>query len=333
MANNILSNILAEYELKRTRAINDSEYKKQAFFKEHSELEDIDFKIKAASASLSKLILMSASEKDVETAKKNIEKLRKSKEQLLKKYHFNENDFKPIFDCEICNDSGFVQNGLKMEMCSCLKQRLYDEEYNKLNTYDIKNNSFENFSLTKYSNKVDKEKYDSDISPRENIKIIKEIAENFINNFDDVNTKNLLFIGNTGLGKTFLSNCIANSLIKQGKTVLYQTAPVMLDTIINYHMYRNQENKDIMDHLLSVDLLIIDDLGTESMNSLKFSDFFTIINSRLLNQNNKITKTIISTNLDLNELADMYGERIISRYVGSYDICKFFGDDIRFLNK
>lgn len=86
---------------------------------------------------------------------------------------------------------------------------------------------------------------------------------------------------------------------------------------------------NVIKHLLSVDLLVIDDLGTESMNSMKFSELFTLINTRLLNQNNKITKTIISTNLSLDNLAQKYGERIISRFIGSYNICYFFGDDIR----
>ena len=82
--------------------------------------------------------------------------------------------------------------------------------------------------------------------------------------------------------------------------------------------------------MLNVDLLIIDDLGTESTNNMKFAELFTLINSRLLPQSNKVTKTIISTNLDMNNLSTIYGERMISRFVGSYNICYFFGDDIRF---
>ena len=83
------------------------------------------------------------------------------------------------------------------------------------------------------------------------------------------------------------------------------------------------------DNLLSVDLLIIDDLGTECMNQMKFSELFNIINTRLLNQNHT-TKTIISTNLSLKNLYNNYDERIVSRIVGNYNICYFFGDDIRF---
>ena len=133
-----------------------------------------------------------------------------------------------------------------------------------------------------------------------------------------------------GLGKTFLSNCIAYELLKKGKTVLYQTAPVMLDNIINYRFSKPSSTYDLIEQILNVDLLIIDDLGTETLNSMKLTELFTIINSRILNQNNKITKTIISTNLNLKEIFNIYNERIGSRFVGHYNICKFFGDDIRF---
>lgn len=93
--------------------------------------------------------------------------------------------------------------------------------------------------------------------------------------------------------------------------------------------YGKSTNFNIIKHLLSVDLLVIDDLGTESLNSMKYSELFTLINARILNQNNKITKTIISTNLSLDNLAQKYGERVISRFIGNYNICYFFGDDIR----
>ena len=153
----------------------------------------------------------------------------------------------------------------------------------------------------------------------------------FINNFDDPVQNNLLFTGNTGLGKTFISECIANELVKKGKNVLYQTAPVMLDSVIDYRF--GKTDGSIYKSLLDVDLLIIDDLGTESMNNMKFSELFNIINTRLLNQNNKITKTIISTNLNIQNLYKNYDERIVSRLIGNYDICRFFGDDIRLKKK
>jgi len=128
-----------------------------------------------------------------------------------------------------------------------------------------------------------------------------------------------------------MSNCIANELLKKGKTVLYQTSPVLLESVIDYKMSKNKSSLDnIYNSVLNCDLLIIDDLGTESLNSMKLSELFTILNTRILNLNNKITKTIISTNLDLNDIFRIYEERIGSRIIGYYDIYRFFGEDLRF---
>ena len=104
----------------------------------------------------------------------------------------------------------------------------------------------------------------------------------------------------------------------------------MLDEIINYRFGKPNSNQNIIENLLNVDLLIIDDLGTENINSMKFVELFNIINTRILNQNKKITKTIISTNLSLQNIYSIYDERIASRIVGYYTVCKFYGDDIRF---
>ncbi len=135
-------------------------------------------------------------------------------------------------------------------------------------------------------------------------------------------------------GKTFMSNCIAQELLKKGKTVLYQTAPVLLESVIDYKMNKQKNyNDNIYKSVLSVDLLIIDDLGTESLNSMKLSELFTILNTRILNLNNRITKTIISTNLSIRDIFSTYEERIGSRIAGYYDIYYFFGDDLRFKNR
>ena len=128
-----------------------------------------------------------------------------------------------------------------------------------------------------------------------------------------------------------MSNCIAQEMLRQGKTVLYQTAPILLESIIDYKMSKNKNSIDnIYKSILEADLLIIDDLGTESLNSMKLSELFTVINTRILNLNNKITKTIISTNLNINDIFRNYEERIGSRIAGYYDIYYFFGDDLIF---
>ena len=132
-------------------------------------------------------------------------------------------------------------------------------------------------------------------------------------------------------GKTFMSNCIAQELLKTGKTVLYQTAPVLLESVIDYKMSRQKETfHHFYQSVLHVDLLIIDDLGTESLNTMKLSELFTILNTRILNLNHRITKTIISTNLNIKDIFNNYEERIGSRIAGYYDIYHFFGDDLRF---
>lgn len=128
-----------------------------------------------------------------------------------------------------------------------------------------------------------------------------------------------------------MSNCIAAELIKNGKTVLYQTAPILLESVIDYKMSKQKNpSENIYKSVLEADLLIIDDLGTESLNSMKLSELFTIINTRILNLNNKITKTIISSNLNIKDIFRNYEERIVSRIAGYYDIYYFFGNDLRF---
>ena len=130
-----------------------------------------------------------------------------------------------------------------------------------------------------------------------------------------------------------MSDCIAQELLKSGKTVLYQTAPVLLENIIDYKMNKQKNPNDkIYQSILNTDLLIIDDLGTECLNSMKLSELFTILNTRILNFNHS-TKTIISTNLNIKDIFNNYEERIGSRIVGYYDLYYFFGDDLRFKNR
>ena len=118
-------------------------------------------------------------------------------------------------------------------------------------------------------------------------------------------------------------------MLREGKTVLYQTAPVMLDSIIDAKFGKDNSNTNLFDNVLNVDLLIIDDLGTETVNDYKIEELFNIINTRLLNQNHKITKTIISTNLTPEELLQRYTPRIGSRLAGNYRFLRFFGEDLR----
>ncbi len=329
MGNSTLRNLLKDYEQKRMNAILDLDNRKIALYSSNKRLEEIENELTSFALNTAKSILSNSNKTDqVDSLKEKIDSLKKEKENILNNLHINDNFFKPNFECTLCKDTGYIRNGYNFNLCSCIKQKLFDIEYNKSNISNLKSDTFSNFNNDLYSDKINEDLYSSNISPKDNIINIKDIALNFIDNFEDATEKNLLFLGNTGLGKTFLSNCIANELLKKGKTVLYQTAPVMLDTIIDFRF--NKNNSSIYENILDVDLLIIDDLGTECMNSMKFSELFNVINTRLLNQNNNITKTIISTNLNLKELSEKYDERIFSRFVGYYHICRFFGEDIRF---
>lgn len=322
-----LQALLVEYDQKRNRAILDAESKKVKLYSEFPALEKIDNDINSVSIYAIKSIL---TQRDPDASKKlqnELASLKEKKLKLLKKVGKSLEDISPHFECNNCQDTGYIKTSSGSVLCPCIKQRLYNIQYNNSNIYDLQNQNFEKFRLDYYSDTPDLQKYGSDVSPRENITKIKNICNNFIENFDNPDESNLLFCGNSGLGKTFLSSCIANEIIQKGKTVLYQTAPIMLDNIIDYKFGKTDNN--ILKTISTVDLLIIDDLGTETKNNLKLTELFNIINSRLLNQNNKITKTIISTNLSLQDLYRTYEERILSRIIGNYKACYFYGEDIR----
>lgn len=333
MANNTLKDLLKEYDQKKLKAELDFEERKRNIYSKIPKLQEIDNEINSMALKTMKSILNTNSSENIDFLKNKIDDLKKKKEKILKENNIDLNKFKPIYECTKCNDTGYIFRENKSYLCNCIKQKIFNIEFNKSNICNISKENFSTFNLNFYSNEVNFEKYKEKISPRDNIVKVKSIVENFLNNFDNSDEKNLLFTGNTGLGKTFLSNCIASELLKKGKTVLYQTCPNMLDTIIDYKFDKQNMSCDIYENILNVDLLIIDDLGTECMNSMKFTELFNIINSRLLNQHNHITKTLISTNLTLKDLHENYDGRIFSRLIGSYNICKFFGDDIRLIKK
>ena len=330
MNHTILKSLLTEYDKKRRHAEEITKKEKEKLYQEFPQLADLDKKINTLALSSMKEIALNSDKELLAKFNDQMLLLKKEKESILASIGTKADSILPHYECSHCQDTGYITQNNQTQMCNCLKQKIYDIEYNKSNMNSLEKQNFQNFNIQLYSTDINSEKYQSDISPRENIELILKICQNFVKNFDKIEEKNLLFTGKTGLGKTFLSSCIANELLKQGKTVLYQTASVMLDTIIDYRFGKANVSKDIYDHLLNVDLLIIDDLGTEGTNQMKLVELFNIINSRLLNSK-KVTKTIISTNLSLQALFENYDERIVSRLVGNYDICYFFGEDIRFM--
>lgn len=328
-----LENLLAEYEQKRRNSEIDLENRKKELYKRVPRLEEIDDEIKKISINKTKNILTNELTENLNTELENkLLYLKNEKKEILKKEKINEDFFKQKYECEKCKDTGYIKyENQKTQMCNCLKQKLINISYNKSNLSNLQKENFENFDINKFSDKINLEKYKMNISPRENINTIKKASQNFVENFENPDTKNLFFTGNTGLGKTYMTNCIANELLKRGKTVLYQTAPVLLETIIDnkFNKYKTANTNEFYNQVLEADLLIIDDLGTEVPNSMKISELFTILNARALNLNNKLTRTIISTNLSIEQIFNIYEERIGSRIAGFYDIYYFFGEDLR----
>ena len=333
MDNSLLKQILREYDEKRNRHIQEAELRKKDLLTVNPRLAEIEKEIAQNSIKISKSIILAPSKekhKLVSDLKKKNASLIKEKNAFIKQLSKENNYLNPHFDCKLCKDTGYIQKDNVTTMCSCLKQRIFDIAYNKSNIGNLERENFSNFNLKIFSDKKNKDLYKSDLSPRENMKIIQEKVQDFIKNFEDPEEKNLIFTGNTGVGKTFLTNCIANEILKMGKTVLYQTAPVMFDRINESKFSKDNSQFDLYENILNVDLLIIDDLGTEKITDTKITELFTIINTRLLNQNHKITKTIISTNLNVDELFKTYTTRIGSRLAGYYRFLRFFGEDLRF---
>ena len=331
MANSDLITLLNTYERKRFDAINDLEHRKHELFAKNPRLEEIEKELNSISIkTVQSMLVQNMNSKKVLLSdfNKKIKDLSKEKNTILKSLGKNEAFFEPTYECALCKDTGYVLKDNASNMCICLKQNLLNMTYNKSNLNNLIAENFTTFDFTQYSNKINVEKYKFELSPRDNMKNILKLAKDFVENFDSYETKNLLFTGTSGLGKTFLSNCIANELIGLNKTVLYQTAPNMLDAVVDYRFGRT--SGDFYNNLLTVDLLIIDDLGSEAINSVKLPELFNIINSRLLSKN---TKTIVSTNYEPSEFMNIYDQRIFSRFVGNYTICRFFGDDIRLTSR
>ena len=131
---------------------------------------------------------------------KKIANLKKEKEAILLQNGYNLDYLKPFYECKICNDTGFVlDNNYKTTMCNCLKQKLLDISFNKSNMSNLKKENFNNFNELIFSDEVDFAKYRFNISPRKNISNIKNKSIEFVDNFENPDYKNLLFVGSTGL--------------------------------------------------------------------------------------------------------------------------------------
>lgn len=243
------------------------------------------------------------------------------KADLLRVHGFSEDYLQPIYTCAMCKDTGRVGS----EHCSCFKQAAISLLYRQSTleqVLDVEN--FDSFDLSYYSKESDGE---HPYTPYENMSNILTRTKSFVETFDKEGG-NLLFYGETGLGKTFLSNCVAKALMDTQHTVLYQSSIHLFEDVLSDVLMKkgqNPNNKEIYRYLYSCDLLIIDDLGTEFTNNFVASELYDILNTRMREKKS----TIISTNLSLQELNERYSVRITSRIFGEYKVFFFYGKNIR----
>lgn len=302
--------------------------KKEKLYAVCPRIEEIDREISSAGINAAKNAILSGKNamEYMHEAQKKIDLLKNEKISLMLKNGFPENYLEPVYKCPNCKDTGFIGN----EKCSCFTQKTVDLAYNNSNMRDIiDEENFENFNINFYSNEVDDFE---GISPRENMSIILNRCYDFAKNFGN-GTGNLLFYGRAGLGKTFLCSCIAREVLNKGYTVLYSTAGQLFKSVEKERFNRGNDDDvkemNFSEDLFNVDLLIIDDLGTEFSTVLTTSEFFDILNTRLICNKS----VIISTNLSIEDIQNKYSDRISSRIIGEYETYKFFGEDIRFIKK
>jgi DNA replication protein DnaC len=281
------------------------------------QVSEIERKIGRLSAELSLSAIRgnTVTDKDFSDLKDKVTSLRAEKYELLVSNGYPMDYLELRYDCPICSDTGYVGN----ERCSCYKEKiskLYLKDSNLVKI--LSKNDFKNFSLNYYS--TENSGYEKD-NPRKNMEKVLSACYKFIDNFNNSN-ENLLFYGTPGTGKTHLSHAIAAELLNLGYFVLYKTSEDLIQDLRDIRFNKDKYREEVLDFC---DLLIIDDLGTEENNDFSRAEFFNLLNKRLLNEK----KLIISTNLELENILKNYNDRITSRLLGNFTICKFYGDDIR----
>lgn len=224
--------------------------------------------------------------------------------------------------CKRCNDTGW-KDGV---MCRCLRDYYAREQNAELSQLlDLGHQSFETFNFDFYSRQTFPGK---NASPYQRMEKNYDACRDYANEFSP-KSGNLLLSGAPGLGKTFLSASIARVVSDSGHSVVYDTATHIFERMEAQKFRRDADEEDDTQRYFKCDLLILDDLGTEMMSSFVQSALYQLINTRLLENR----KTIISSNLNPDEMGKRYGAAILSRLEGEYRILPFFGDDIRKLKK
>ncbi len=269
--------------------------------------------------------LLAGDETAVERLHRTIADLKEERQVLMAAYGYPADYLEMKYECPACKDTGY-QDGKK---CHCFRQREIDILYAQSNIREILNReNFDHFSYDYFDDtRVDER---SGKTAREYMTQVAAACRQYVENFG-TKKENILFTGKTGLGKTFLSNCIARELIERCYSVVYLPAVEMFEIFSKerFSYDSTDEDKDRSQYLMECDLLIIDDLGTELVNTFTTSQLFYVINERL----NRKKGTIISTNLPVNEMRDEFTDRVMSRIVSQYRVIPLYGEDIRIQKK
>lgn len=314
--------IMRSYDSLRLSNKHDLARREETAYKAIPELSEIDRKIAEGSVKRAKEALYGNTDalSTLEKANKQLSDMRK---QLLKTYGFADDYLKMRYHCDICKDFGYIDN----VKCRCFLQAIVDLIYSQSNVKSaVAMENFSTFSYKYYSD--DYEENTTGLTPLNNIKKVVESAKHFIKTFNE-SFQNLLIIGNTGVGKTFLTNCIAKELLDAGNIVVYLTSFQFFQIMEEYKFNKVEDNyiilKDQFEYILDCDLLIIDDLGTEMNNTFVSSSLYHVVNERFLRRRS----TIVSTNLSFAQIKDNYSERSASRIMSNYKLLKIVGEDIR----
>lgn len=311
----------ARENLENIHADNVAEHylRQEKIYSRIPEIERIDTRLRTQMAELVGLTLRGGAE--LNAAIKALEDeslaLQKKKAELLVERGYEMDYLDDIFSCKTCRDTGYFGG----KMCSCLKALYNAEVTRELGTL-LKNSDecFEKFDLSLYGD------------ARESMEIVYNTCREYANSFSE-RSMNLMFQGGTGLGKTFLSACIARVVAGNGHSVCYDTASSALEAFETKKFSRDAqtaENAAVkVERMLDCELMILDDLGTEMPTPMSVSALYTLINTRLVNGR----KTVISTNLTDAELSKRYNPQICSRLEGEFTKLPFFGSDIRLTKK
>lgn len=311
--------IINEYSRKRLDNRQKEDARRQEIYAQIPVIQDIDQQISHRSISCAKFLLFHPDEDQKEALHEEIYRLSMEKVNQLVLHGYPPDYLDPIYDCPDCKDTGYIG----AEKCHCFEHRILEILCNQSNLQDaIKRENFSTFRIEYYPDTPADPKLPS---PRENIRHVLEQSRDFIRQFEVTPGANLMIYGSTGVGKTFLTNCIAGELLRAGKSVIYLTAYQFFQQLADYTFRREEGNQETLPQLLRCDLLIIDDLGTELTNAFSNSELFLCINERILHRKS----TIISTNLSLKQISSTYSERISSRIIESYSLIHIYGEDIR----